>query len=91
MGKTRPAFDPHHSISSPDPQIRQLLPKELAARFGVTERWWQRYLPTLCKMGKIHKRGRFFFGTYDAVAEWLSTSDGTVKSSNAVHDSGIDS
>jgi hypothetical protein len=57
--------------SSANDGIRQLTPRILSARFGATERWWQRYLPELCKQGKIGKRGRLFFGRLDVIAEWL--------------------
>ena len=52
--------------------IEQLTPSKLSNQFGGTERWWQRQLPELQKMGKVGKRGRLFFGNLQAIAEWLA-------------------
>lgn len=55
--------------------IEQLTPRKLSKQFGATERWWQRYLPELHRLGKVAKRGRLFFGDTSDVAAWLA--DGT--------------
>lgn len=52
--------------------VEHLTPKKLAARYGATERWWQRYLPELHRLGRISKRGRLFFGQMSEVADWLA-------------------
>ena len=46
----------------------------LALNFpNTTEAWWQRRMVELGDSGAIVKRGKKYFGTLDAVGEWLLT------------------
>lgn len=54
--------------------IRQLTPRILSEQFGATPRWFQRYLPEMCKLGIVSRKGRLFWGRLADVEAWLASN-----------------
>lgn len=55
--------------------VVNITPRTLADRYGGGERWWQRQMPELRRVGALHKRGRRHFGDYSAIEAWLTSGE----------------
>lgn len=64
-------LSPVAGVASPESPQR-VTPKELAARYGSTERWWRSRLGELTALGLLNKIGRAHWGRPARIEAWLA-------------------